>query len=244
MLPVAPARPDPPRAPEPPPLPGRRRCRRRRPHDRLRPPRHRRRPQPGVPPTPSPARSTPICGSRRTTPSRCSRRISRWARAPIPASPRWSPRSSTPTGARCGSRVPGQPQALRQPRLGRHVQGTGGSSAMASSFLRYRQAGAIARAMLVAAASKAVGRAGGRGRGRARACCRIRPASGRPWASWPTRRADRRSAGRMQPATDLPLKDPERIQADRQADLARVDNVAKTTGARDVHASTSGCRAC
>ena len=40
----------------------------------------------------------------------------------------------------------GQPEALRQPRLGRHVQGTGGSTAIASSCERYRQAGALARA--------------------------------------------------------------------------------------------------
>src|SRR3984893_7364695 len=41
------------------------------------------------------------------------------------------------------------------------LQGTGGSSAIANSFLQYRSAGATARAMLVAAAAEALAGAGG-----------------------------------------------------------------------------------
>src|SRR6202171_4344098 len=44
------------------------------------------------------------------------------------------------------------------------LQGTGGSSAIANSFLQYRSAGATARAMLVAAAAEAWQGAGGGGR--------------------------------------------------------------------------------
>jgi isoquinoline 1-oxidoreductase beta subunit len=49
----------------------------------------------------------------------------------------------------------GNPKLYGNLMWGGAVQGTGGSSAMASSFDRYRQAGAAARAMLVAAAAEA-----------------------------------------------------------------------------------------
>lgn len=48
----------------------------------------------------------------------------------------------------------GNVQAYGNLAWGGMAQGTGGSTAMASSFTRYRQAGAMARAMLVAAAAK------------------------------------------------------------------------------------------
>src|SRR5215470_3296329 len=48
----------------------------------------------------------------------------------------------------------GNPQLYGNLTWGGKVQGTGGSSAMASSFERYRRAGATARAMLVAAAAE------------------------------------------------------------------------------------------
>ncbi len=47
----------------------------------------------------------------------------------------------------------GNPQAYGNMTWGGAIQGTGGSSAMTSSFERYRRAGATARAMLVAAAA-------------------------------------------------------------------------------------------
>ena len=48
----------------------------------------------------------------------------------------------------------GNPKLYGNLAWGGNVQGTGGSTAMASSFLRYRKAGALARAMLVAAAAE------------------------------------------------------------------------------------------
>ena len=62
-------------------------------------------------------------------------------------------RARRPLGPdRCRRRVR-QSEALRQPRLGGAFQLTGGSSSMASSWDRYRIAGAAAREMLVAAAA-------------------------------------------------------------------------------------------
>jgi isoquinoline 1-oxidoreductase beta subunit len=51
-------------------------------------------------------------------------------------------------------RVEGAPaDSTRYQNLGMHMQGTGGSNSMANSFTQYREAGAAARAMLVAAAA-------------------------------------------------------------------------------------------
>ena len=91
-----------------------------------------------------------------TTRSRSSSSISRWARAPTPACRRWSPRSSTPLVAGARRRRARRCVALHQSALGAASQGTGGSTAIANSFEQYRQAGAAARAMLVAAAARAV----------------------------------------------------------------------------------------
>ena len=48
----------------------------------------------------------------------------------------------------------GNPKLYGNLAWGGVAQGTGGSTAMASSWDRYRQAGALARAMLVSAAAK------------------------------------------------------------------------------------------
>ena len=69
---------------------------------------------------------------------------------------------------RRGRRV-GDPRLYGNLAAGGQFQFTGGSTSMASSWDRYRQAGATARAMLVAAAAEAVGRAGGRDHGGRRA---------------------------------------------------------------------------
>ncbi len=76
----------------------------------------------------------------------------RGARAPAGTRPTWSAAS-------------GDPRLYGNLAAGGQFQFTGGSTSMASSWDRYRQAGATARAMLVAAAAEAVGRAGGRDRG-------------------------------------------------------------------------------
>ena len=65
-----------------------------------------------------------------------------------------SPRSSTPTGRRSASRAPrGNDAWYGNTAMGGAIQMTGGSTATTSSWQRYRQAGALARAMLVAAAA-------------------------------------------------------------------------------------------
>ncbi len=48
--------------------------------------------------------------------------------------------------------APSNPQVYANSLFG--VQGTGGSTAMANSFMQYRQAGAAAKAMIIAAAAK------------------------------------------------------------------------------------------
>ena len=64
-----------------------------------------------------------------------------------------------PIGRRCASRVrAGRRQHYANLAFGT-MQGTGGSSAMANSWMQLREAGAKARAMLVAAAAAAVERA-------------------------------------------------------------------------------------
>ena len=101
----------------------------------------------------------------------------------------------------------GNPKLYGNLTWGGAVQGTGGSSAMASSFLRYRQAGAIARAMLVAAASKAWGVPASEvvvDKGVLTHPSGKRATMGELATPPPSRR---QPAG-MQPATDLPLKDP------------------------------------
>ena len=59
----------------------------------------------------------------------------------------------------------GNPKLYGNLTVGGHFQLTGGSSSMASSWDRYRIAGATAREMLVAAAAEQLGRAGRRDHG-------------------------------------------------------------------------------
>ena len=114
---------------------------------------------------------------------------------------------------------------------GGNVQGTGGSTAMASSYMRYRKAGALARAMLVAAASqqwkvpaeqitveKGV----------------LTHPSGKhatmgELADAAAKLGDEQIAA-MQPADDIPLKDPGLFKLIGNPSLRRLDTVAKTTG--------------
>ena len=127
----------------------------------------------------------------------------------------------------------GNPTLYGNLAWGGAVQGTGGSTAMASSFQRYRQAGALARGMLVAAASKEWGVPGDRGPGREGcaepSCLRQARHHGR---------AGRRGgAGRGGDAGGHAARDrcaaqgPGQVQLIGNPDLVRLDNVAKTTGA-------------
>ena len=127
----------------------------------------------------------------------------------------------------------GNPTLYGNLAWGGAVQGTGGSTAMASSFQRYRQAGALARGMLVAAASKEWGVPATEVR--VEKGVLSHPASGRratmgELADAAARVGEATLAG-MQPATDVPLKDPGKFTLIGNPDLVRLDNVAKTTGA-------------
>jgi isoquinoline 1-oxidoreductase subunit beta len=126
----------------------------------------------------------------------------------------------------------GNPKLYGNLAWGGNVQGTGGSTAMASSFLRYRKAGALARAMLVAAAAEAW---------RVPAA-EIRVEKGvlsHPSGKRATMgeladaaaRIGEETLAAMQPADDLPLKDPGDFALIGNPDLRRLDSVAKTTGA-------------
>jgi len=109
---------------------------------------------------------------------------------------------------------------------GGKVQGTGGSSAMASSFERYRRAGATARAMLVAAAAQEwnvpVGEiAVDKGV--------LTHASGKR-ASFGDLAA---KAATMPVPTDLPLKDAAQWTLIGNEKLPRYDSLPKSTGKQD-----------
>jgi isoquinoline 1-oxidoreductase beta subunit len=125
----------------------------------------------------------------------------------------------------------GNPKLYGNLAWGGNVQGTGGSTAMASSYMRYRKAGALARAMLVAAASqqwkvpaeqitveKGV----------------LTHPSGKhatmgELADAAAKLGDEQLAA-MQPADDIPLKDPGLFKLIGNPSLRRLDTVAKTTG--------------
>ena len=82
------------------------------------------------------------------------------------------------------------------------IEGTGGSTSIANSFQQYRQAGAIARAMLVAAAAAAWGVPGGRNRRRRwRALAQVGPQGD-------ARRLRRRRRQTRRARKDAPLKAP------------------------------------
>jgi len=126
----------------------------------------------------------------------------------------------------------GNPKLYGNLAWGGNVQGTGGSTAMASSFLRYRKAGALARAMLVAAAAEAWHVP----------AAEIRVEKGvlsHPSGKRATMgeladaaaRIGEETLAAMQPADDIPLKDPGDFALIGNPDLRRLDSVAKTTGA-------------
>ena len=134
--------------------------------------------------------------------------------------------------------APSESEALRQPRV-RPMQGTGGSSAIANSYLQYRTAGATARAMLVAAAAEAWKVPAGE---ITTAKSVLTPCLGQArhaTARWPRPRA-------RQPAPAKPaLKTPAQftlIGKDRST--PRVDSPSKCNGTRRSTRSTSSCRAC
>jgi isoquinoline 1-oxidoreductase beta subunit len=126
----------------------------------------------------------------------------------------------------------GNPKLYGNLAWGGNVQGTGGSTAMASSYMRYRKAGALARSMLVAAASKewnvpadeikvergVLSHASGK-----------RATMGE--LADAAARIGEETLAAMQPASDVPLKDPGTFTLIGNPDLPRLDSVAKTTGA-------------
>jgi hypothetical protein len=84
---------------------------------------------------------------------------SKWARAPIPASPPSSAEELDADWARV--RVESAPaDAKRYANFAFGMQGTGGSSAMANSWMQLREAGAKARAMLLSRGGQGVACAG------------------------------------------------------------------------------------
>jgi isoquinoline 1-oxidoreductase beta subunit len=85
--------------------------------------------------------------------------------------------------------APSDPKLYNNLALG-ELQGTGGSSAIANSFLQYRSAGATARAMLVAAAADAWRVPAGEIR-TSKACSRMLRADAQLTARWRWQRAGR-----------------------------------------------------
>jgi isoquinoline 1-oxidoreductase beta subunit len=117
----------------------------------------------------------------------------------------------------------GNPKLYGNLAWGGAIQGTGGSTAMASSFERYRKAGAMARVMLVAAAAKAwnvpaaeVAVAKGV----------VSHASGKSATFGELAEA----AAAETPPAEVTLKDPSTWTLIGKADLHRLDHVDKTTG--------------
>ena len=99
------------------------------------------------------SRRTPLCASRRTTPSPSSASISRLGQGPY-----------TGLATLVAEELDADWSQMRADRCARQrelyknlafgVQGTGGSTAIANSYEQMRKAGATARAMLVAAAAE------------------------------------------------------------------------------------------
>jgi isoquinoline 1-oxidoreductase beta subunit len=117
----------------------------------------------------------------------------------------------------------GNPKLYGNLMWGGTAQGTGGSTAIASSWDRYRQAGAAARAMLIEAAARAWGVPGDE----------IRVVGG--IVSHPGgRRASfgelAPEAAKLSPPTQPVLKEPKQWRLIGDASLRRLDSPAKTTG--------------
>ncbi|BCZ57573.1 hypothetical protein SL267_21900 [Serratia marcescens] len=144
----------------------------------------------------------------------------------IPAWRRWSPKSSTPTGLRCGScAAPVDTNIYKtQPRL----PGTGGSSSVANAYEQMRRMGAMARAAgagrraeLETSAQEITVQAG-----KIRHAASGREAVSASSPSWPPR------CRRPDPAS-LALKDPANFTLiGKTRGLHRVDSLAKPTAAR------------
>ena len=117
----------------------------------------------------------------------------------------------------------GNPKLYGNVTWGGKVQGTGGSSSTSSSWQRYRQAGALARAMLVQAAAEAWAVPAGEVRV---AKGVLSHASGQS-ASFGAL-ADR--AAQVAPPQEVKLKDPSAWVYIGNDKLHRLDSVAKTTG--------------
>src|SRR4029077_3716911 len=108
--------------------------------------------------------------------------------------------------------------------MGRKVQLTGGSTAIANSWQQLRQAGATARAMLVAAAAKEGNVPAGE----------ITVSEGVVAHTGAGRRASfgelASSAARQSVPTDVPLKDPSQFRIVGSEQLTRLDARAKSSG--------------
>lgn len=117
----------------------------------------------------------------------------------------------------------GNPKLYGNLMWGGAVQGTGGSTAMASSFERYRRAGAMARAMLVSAAAQQWQVPAGE----------ITVTEG--VVSHPSGRSARFGelatvAATLPPPPEVTLKEPSQWRYIGNAGLRRLDSPAKTTG--------------
>lgn len=120
----------------------------------------------------------------------------------------------------------GNPKLFGNLAWGGEIQGTGGSTGMASSFLRYRQAGAAARAMLIEAAARMWGV----------------PTEGITVESGMLRHPHGKQASFAELApmaailpvpTDIRLKDPSRWRYIGNPQLRRLDSLAKTRGTQE-----------
>jgi isoquinoline 1-oxidoreductase beta subunit len=117
----------------------------------------------------------------------------------------------------------GNPKLYGNLAWGGAVQGTGGSTAMASSFERYRKAGAMARAMLVAAAAQSWNLPEQE----------IRIENG--LLSHPSGKQAKfgelaQKAATLAPPAEVQLKDPSAWRYIGNAKLHRIDHIAKTNG--------------
>jgi len=117
----------------------------------------------------------------------------------------------------------GNPRAYGNLAWGGAVQGTGGSTGIASSWDRYRKAGAAARAMLVQAAAARWGVPAGE---ITVADSVVRHPSGKSAGFGEL--AD--AAARVSPPADIALKQPDAWKLIGNAKLHRLDSVAKTNG--------------
>ena len=111
------------------------------------------------------------------------------------------------------------------------AQGTGGSTAIANSYEQLRKAGATARAMLVAAAARAVGVPASRDHRRATASSRTGAAARRPSAQLAEK------AAAMPVPADVKLKDPKQFRLIGKH-VPRKDSRAKTNGSARCSRST------